>query len=202
MLRTNPSFLAFVDELYQTQQYKEHLEMIHGPNGIVLLGQGQKAAKVFVLKEGIVKCVLSEDNGKDYIVEFLGVGEVVGEIEQIKLINCLCSIVAITPIQAYSISADLFTHLMQKEGQFAKLLLETLATRIVNTSSRASYQQLYTLDYALSQLLLLQQKSNIHISKDDMAAYLGITPRSLNRALKSIVTAQKSTGLSGNTIDG
>lgn len=202
MLQTNPSLLSFVDRLYQAQQYKEHLAIIEGEKDRVLLSQGQKAAKVFVLREGIVKCVLSEDNGKNYLVEFLGVGEVVGEIEQIKQIECLCSVVAITPIQAYSISAHLFAHLMQKEGPFMKLLLETLATRIINTSSRASFQQLYTLEHGLNQLLLLQQKSNIHISKDDMAAYLGITPRSLNRALKSIGAVQNSTGLSGDTIDG
>ncbi|PWW29104.1 hypothetical protein DEU40_10358 [Chryseobacterium sp. AG844] len=30
----------------------------------------------------------------------------------------------------------------------------------------------------------MQAKQNIHISKEDMAAYLGITVRSLNRILK------------------
>jgi CRP-like cAMP-binding protein len=66
------------------------------------------------------------------------------------------------------------------------LLLDSFAERIINTSSRASYQQLYTVEHTLTQLLNMQSKQGIQISKEDMAAYLGITVRSLNRILKDL----------------
>nr|WP_309762511.1 helix-turn-helix domain-containing protein [Chryseobacterium sp. SORGH_AS_1175] len=47
------------------------------------------------------------------------------------------------------------------------------------------YQQLHTTEHTLSQLLDLKSRE-MEISKEDMAAYLGITVRSLNRALKEI----------------
>ena len=64
-------------------------------------------------------------------------------------------------------------------------LLDVFAERIVNTSSRASYQQLHTTEHTLNQFLELKSKE-MEISKEDMAAYLGISVRSLNRSLKEL----------------
>jgi len=60
------------------------------------------------------------------------------------------------------------------------------ATRIVNTARRASYQQLYRIEYSLHQLVEMQKKQAITLSKEDIAAYLGISVRSLNRSLKQL----------------
>lgn len=67
------------------------------------------------------------------------------------------------------------------------LLLDVFAERIINTASRASYQQLYTIEHSLGKLLELQSKQEISISKEDMASYLGVTVRSLNRAFKKYI---------------
>jgi CRP-like cAMP-binding protein len=47
-------------------------------------------------------------------------------------------------------------------------------------------QQLYTVEHAVKRLLELQTRQQLNFSKEDMAAYLGITLRSLNRALKHL----------------
>lgn len=47
------------------------------------------------------------------------------------------------------------------------------------TSNRSSYQQLHA-----TNILLELKAKEMKISKEDMAAYLGTTVRSLNRALK------------------
>lgn len=116
----------------------------------------------------------------------MGKGEIVGEIELIRNIPCLCNIEAMTDVIVYAISIPYFTSLLKNEIGLNNLLLEVFAERIVNTSSRASYQQLYTTEYTLAKLLELQSKQEIEISREDKAAYLGITIRSLNRALKSL----------------
>ncbi|WP_307458556.1 helix-turn-helix domain-containing protein [Chryseobacterium sp. SORGH_AS_0447] len=75
--------------------------------------------------------------------------------------------------------------LIKNDLSLNNLLLDVFAERIVNTSSRASYQQLHTTEHTLSQLLEVKSRE-MEISKEDMAAYLGITVRSLNRALKEL----------------
>jgi len=76
--------------------------------------------------------------------------------------------------------------LIETNVNFTKILLQELSTRIIQTSSRASFQQLYTLEYGLTKLLKLQTDADLEISKEDMAAYLGISVRSLNRTLKQV----------------
>lgn len=115
----------------------------------------------------------------------MGKGEIVGEIEFIRKIACLCSIEAMTDVTVYAIAPDYFSELIKGDLKLNNLLLDVFAERIINTASRASYQQLYTIDHSLGKLLELQAKQEISISKEDMASYLGVTLRSLNRALKT-----------------
>ncbi|WP_207426620.1 Crp/Fnr family transcriptional regulator [Pedobacter sp. SYSU D00535] len=188
MLRTNPSFLSLIQDLYDRQERKDNILLKRFSPGNLLFRQGDRVPRVLVLKKGISKCFFNEENGKQYIVEFLGEGEVLGEIEAIRGINCLCNVETITEVEAYSISLPYFHSLMNENLQFNKMLISELAERIVNTSSRASFQQLYTVEHALGKLLELQAKHGLLISKEDMAAYLGITIRSLNRVLKGMKT--------------
>ncbi|SHF25962.1 Crp/Fnr family transcriptional regulator [Pedobacter caeni] len=186
MLRTNHFFLSFIENLHEKQANIEELSLKTFPKGTFLLKQDGRSSKVFIIKEGITKCFFSEENGKDYIVEFLSEGEILGEIEAIRNNNCLCSVETLTDVEAYAINIPFFKQLLEKDLNFQKLLLDELAERLINTSSRASSQQLYTIEYGLKKILELQYKQNIVISKEDMAAYLGITLRSLNRALTNL----------------
>ncbi|AZA83391.1 Crp/Fnr family transcriptional regulator [Chryseobacterium lactis] len=186
MLRTNQTFLNYFQELYQKGSHQGDIAIQSFDKGEQLLVQNQKSSKVMLIKEGITKCYFEEENGKEYIVEFLGSGEIIGEVELIKSINCLCSIEAITEVSVYAVSIPYFKDLIQNDIALNNLLLDVFADRIINTSSRASYQQLYTTEHTLLQLLKMQVKQGIQISKEDMAAYLGITVRSLNRILKDL----------------
>lgn len=186
MLRTNQTFLNYLDELHKKQNTSDDILVKSFSTGDQILVQDHQLSHVMMIKEGIVKCFLAEENGKEYIVEFLGSGEIIGEVELIKNINCLCSIEALNEVTVYAVKIPFFKALIKNDLGLNHLLLESFAERIINTSSRASYQQLYTIEHTLKQLLQMQAKQNIHISKEDMAAYLGITVRSLNRILKDL----------------
>jgi CRP-like cAMP-binding protein len=185
MLRTNPQFLDYLEELYNKPENKKNIVLKSFEKGEKILTQNEVSNKIMLIKNGIAKCYFVEENDKEYIVEFLGKGEIIGEIEVIKNVSCLCSIEAMTEVTVYSMTIPYFQFLIKNDLSLNNLLLDVFAERIVNTSSRASYQQLYTTEHTLSQLLELKSKE-MEISKEDMAAYLGITVRSLNRALNEI----------------
>lgn len=185
MLRTNPQFLDYLKELYNKPENKKNIVLKSFEKGERILTQNESSNKIMLIKNGITKCYFVEENDKEYIVEFLGKGEIIGEIEVIKNVSCLCSIEAMTEATVYSMTIPYFQSLIKNDLTLNNLLLDVFAERIVNTSSRASYQQLHTTEHTLSQLLELKSKE-MEISKEDMAAYLGITVRSLNRALKEI----------------
>jgi CRP/FNR family transcriptional regulator, anaerobic regulatory protein len=185
MLRTNQPFLEYLEQLYTRQDHQGNIVLKSFEKGDKILTQNEISTKIMLVKSGITKCYFVEENDKEYIVEFLGKGEIVGEIEVIKNVPCLCSIEAITEVTVYSMSIPYFQSLIKNDLTLNNLLLDVFAERIVNTSSRASYQQLHTTEHTLSQLLEVKSKE-MEISKEDMAAYLGITVRSLNRALKEL----------------
>lgn len=187
MLRTNQSFLAYVSDLYEKQNRKEDIIVRSFEEGELLVSQNEEVNKVILLREGIVKCSLTEKNGKEYILEFSGSGEIIGELESIRQVKALCTIEALTAVKVYSISIPYFRKLLKEDIVFNGFLLNVFAERISNTSSRASYQQLYTVEESLNRLLELQSEQDIKISKENMAAYLGVSVRSLNRSLKSLL---------------
>ncbi|MGM9477124.1 Crp/Fnr family transcriptional regulator [Pedobacter sp. GSP4] len=186
MLRTNLAFLSFI-ERFCTENTAVNISLKTFKAGFRFIEQGEKISNIYIIKDGISKCFISEENGKDFIIEFLGKGEVVGELEAIKKIACLCNVATISEVTAYVIPDYVFLSLIEKSSDFTTILLQELSTRIIHTSTRAAFQQLYTLEYALLKLLKLQAEEDIVISKDDMAAYLGISVRSFNRSLKQII---------------
>lgn len=186
MLRTNLDFLSFIEHFCKENE-SENISLKRFNPGYRFIEQGDKISNIYIIKEGISKCFISEENGKDFIIEFLGKGEVVGELEALKKIDCLCNVAAISEVTAYVIPDFVFLSLIQKSSEFTTILLQELSTRIIQTSTRASFQQLYTVEYALLKLLQLQADEHISISKDDMAAYLGISVRSFNRSLKQLM---------------
>jgi CRP-like cAMP-binding protein len=186
MLRTNQAFLSYFEELYNKQEGREDVVLKSFSRDEDILIQDQPLSKVMLIKGGIAKCYFTEENGKEYIVEFLGNGEILGEVELIKNISCLCGVKAISEVIVYETSISSFKSLIKNDLSMNHLLLDSFAERIINTSSRASYQQLYTVEHTVTQLLNMQSQQGILISKEDMAAYLGITVRSLNRILKDL----------------
>lgn len=185
MLRINIDFLSYIEQLYK-EQGQQDIVLKTYPKETFVFEKANRNHRVVVIKEGFVKCYFSEENGKDFIFEFLGKGEIVGEIEAICGTPCLCNIETLSDVEVYSFSIDYFNTIISKNREFSRLLIEELAKRVMNTSIRASFQQLYSMKHAVAKLLLLQEKQNIKFSKTDMAAYLGIDIRSLNRILKEL----------------
>jgi CRP-like cAMP-binding protein len=148
-----------------------------------ILEAGRFIKNVYIIKEGVCKCVINEENNKNYVVEFLGNGEIIGEIEAILDCKTITSVFAMTDVLVYKIELGIFKKLLLNSKNFNALLLTELATRLRNTALRSSFQQLNTVENALSKILKLQKEQDLTISKKDLAEYLGISVRSLNREL-------------------
>lgn len=187
MVRTNEILLQYIEKIDQQQiNTAEAISVVTYEKGDYLFLQNEKASSVILIKSGVTKCFFEEENEKEYIIEFLGKGEIIGEIEYIRKIKGLCNIQALDTVEAYVLSYAFFRSLLKKDLALNELLIEVFAERIVNTARRASYQQLYTVEHSLYKLLALQKKQALALSKEDMAAYLGISVRSLNRSLKQV----------------
>lgn len=141
---------------------------------------------IYVINKGIVKCFLTEENGRDYIVAFLGEGEIIGELELIRKIPNICSVTALVETEVFQIGKTYFAQCLENEKYLNQIFLNDLASRLEQTVRRASYQQIYPVEYTMLKLLLLSRNQAIDISKKDLADYLAIPVRSLNRAIQQL----------------
>jgi CRP-like cAMP-binding protein len=151
-----------------------------------IIGQGKNVLAVYVIKSGIAKCYLSQDNGKDFIQEFFGEGELFGEIEAINGTLSFCCIEAITEVVVYKITQKHFREWLATDKNFNDLILKALATKIHYKALRHAYHQSHAIEDNLLRLKHIFPGFIQTIAKQDIANYLGITLRSLNRTLNDL----------------
>src|SRR6187402_1110200 len=101
MIRKNWQLLKLMEQLATTsgaillRDYSAGQQLVH---------QDENIRSVYIIRSGIAKCFITEDNGRDYILEFLGEGEIVGEIEAIRNQPAICTVEALTPLSIYTMS--------------------------------------------------------------------------------------------------
>jgi len=175
-----------MEELSETTGSKNAITLRNLPAGQKLIHQDEKSRSVYVIKSGVVKCYITEENEKDYILEFLGEGEALGEIEAIRSLRAISTVEAITPLSLYTMSSTQFLYFLRTMPDFNVLMMELLATRVVNSAIKGARQQLYARSHILPQLLSALESQGITFTKQDLSEYLGISLRSLNRLLKDL----------------
>jgi len=182
MIRTNEALLHFFAHNANWEKLAVVQEKQFAP-GEKLIVQGTPGRYVHVIKKGLVKCVVHEENGREFIQEFFGQGALLGEIEILNPTISFSNIVALTSVDTYFLEKKGFEDLMEHSNKFGRLLSRSLALKLRDTAVRASSQQTHPIEHNLKLLSLDQIKG---IPKKDLADYLGITLRSLNRNLKEM----------------
>jgi CRP-like cAMP-binding protein len=184
MIRKNPVILRIVDELVAGGRLGQTIQQRHFSKGHLLFEQGVATASVYFIRSGVVKCTFSEDRDKEYILEFMGEGEVLGENEAICKTVAMSTVRSISEVDVYMMSTASFLDLLGRHAGFNFAILELLAVRVANTATRSARQQLNTLEHNLANLLEVLESERLPCTKQELADYLGITLRSLNRMWK------------------
>ncbi|MBO0323173.1 Crp/Fnr family transcriptional regulator [Muricauda sp. CAU 1633] len=184
MIRTNPELVAYTEKLFQQGSHNIHEEAFGAKHKI--MEQDHRYRKVYLIREGIAKCYISDENGKEFIQEFLGEGMEFGELEVFSNKLTICSVESITPLKVFSVSHDGFHQLLKTDPHFNMLILKALADKIRYKAPRHSYQHAYPIEDNILRLKKLFPELTEVIPKKDIANYIGVTTRSLNRALKEL----------------
>ncbi len=191
MIRENIELLGYFEQyLIRNKEVKDIKKHIYKKNEEIFV-QNSYIKNVCILKSGLVKCFLTDESGKDFIQEFFGAGSVFGEIEAIRNTQTFCTVTTITTTEVYEIEAVFFNKLLQENKKFNALILQLLSNKVYNKAMRYSYHQLHIITDNL-----LQIKENMPdflgiIPKQDLANYLGVTLRSLNRAVTTLKNERK-----------
>ena len=184
MIRINEKFLDYITKLEASDPSKEIIK-VEAAVGTPLIKQKTNVLFVYIIKKGLTKCYLTEDTGNDFIQEFFGKGEVFGELEVITGEFSFCTIEALTTVECYRIPKKAFLKLIKEDFVFNSLVMNLMATKIRYTALRHSYNQSHIIEDRLKGLHQNIPDLFARITKNDIANYLGVTIRSLNRAIKT-----------------
>ncbi|ETN94485.1 Crp/Fnr family transcriptional regulator [Zhouia amylolytica] len=182
MIRKNPKLLQYLTETL-IQEIPVDIVGNTYKAGAVILDQNKRVSNVYIIKQGVTKCYLTEDNGTQFIQEFFGEGELFGEVETLKGGLSFCCIEAINPVEIIQIPAKVFMTLLDTDKKFNRLILEALTNKIQYKAIRHAYNQSHTIEDKIQRLEKDFPELFQKLAKQDIANYLGITPRSLNRVL-------------------
>ena len=189
IIRTGSEILNFLEHTKGFLELPGVSERSFGA-GDSIIQQGQMGNDIFLIREGLTKCFVTEENGKEFVQEFLGKGQLVGEIELLLGGLSFCSVIALSKVSAIKISRLAFGELKAAYPHFNMLLSKALAVKLKDTAIRASYQQTYSTEKTLKNLMMLSKDTKVRLIKSDISSYLGITARALNRLLKKLDSEQ------------
>ena len=185
MIRTNEALFTYVTRLFRSVATHKIDEQHFAP-GQKILTEGKNVYAVYILKSGIVKSYLTTDTGNTFIQEFFGEGELFGELELMDETPAFCTVEAIDAVSVYKISKSDFLVMLDEDQKLNKLFMRGLVSKLKYKATRHSYNQSHTIEDKLSRLKMKLPALEQVISKQDIADYLGITLRALNRSIRNL----------------
>jgi len=172
MIRTDIDFLNYIETL--SEKYPDYFlhENYHSKD--IILEQDKKYQSLYIIKTGITKCYLSDENGKDFIQEFLGEGMEFGELEVFSGNLSFCSIEAVSDVNVYKISHKHYNNLLENDPVFNRLIIKSMATKIGYKAPRHSFQQAYSIEENILKLKMSYPNYDKIFSKNDISNYRGV----------------------------
>lgn len=183
MIRTNNELAAFFDRnIFPTQ------EIITYKKGDVIIKQDDYIRFILFVKSGIIKCSRYNEEGTEFVQEFLGTGEIIGELEVLLELHrptTIASLIAVTEVNCLKIAIPEFKNLIANNKELNFLLLQSLALKVRYKALRHSFVQTHSLEQNFVEIKQAFPEVLTLIPKNDLANYLGVTLRSLNRVIKN-----------------
>ena len=185
MLRRNPELALYAAALHDAGGDDAPGERAFAPQSIIV-AQGAPNRSAYVVKSGIAKCYLANEDGTDFVQEFFGEGELFGELEAFRGGDSFCSVEALTETVVYEIPAPRFLRLLDEDRKFNALVMRALAQKVAYKADRHAFHQSNRLEANVLRLIEQWPALFETVSKRDAASYLGVAERSLNRALQGL----------------
>lgn len=186
MLKTNDELLKYVERLYHESPDID-IYLCHYERGEMLCEQAHPVRYIHVVRDGLFKAFHTEENAKEYILLIQGCGQIIGDEEALNgHSNYLNSVISLSDASIYRMSVTHFLKLCDTDIRFCRLMLGEASRRMADAFTRASAQLLYPMKHVLAQLLSEMEWQNLELTKAEIAAYLGVELRTVNRLLKDL----------------
>lgn len=159
--------------------------------GQIVLLEGEPCAGMHLVESGWLRSLKSSPSGREQTLRVVGPGEVFGDFTMFAARPNASSVVALELAQIWFIPAAAVLGLLD-QPPFARLVVQTLASRALQLVSLVEDLSLRTVTARLARLLVENAREDVvprrrWATQGEMANRLGTVPDVLNRALRTLV---------------
>ncbi|MEA2881211.1 MAG: family transcriptional regulator, cyclic receptor protein [Bradyrhizobium sp.] len=186
MLGSHPLFGALAPEIRDKLGVCAKTRNV--PRGSIIFSKGDAGTSLFTVCSGTVQVIVPSVDGKSAVFNFIGDGDVFGEIALLDGRPRTADAVAFTDCKLMTIDRRDFIPLLRGRPEVAIKLIEVLCGRLRQTTEQV--QDLMFLDLKgrlVKSLLRLSQKETsgrISISQNDLSQIVGMSREMINKQLQ------------------
>jgi CRP/FNR family cyclic AMP-dependent transcriptional regulator len=153
-----------------------------------LFHKGDPGDALYAVRRGQVRIATGSTSGRRLTLNLLGSGDVFGEVALLDGRPRTADAVAVEPTELYMVYRRDFLDLLVKRPTVAIRIIELLCERIRWMSAQMEERALLPLETRLAHRLVALSEdfgSELHVSQEELAIFVGATRESVNRQLQS-----------------
>jgi CRP-like cAMP-binding protein len=160
---------------------KEFGSRHHYTKKAIVFNQGDSDNFIYIITKGVLKGHYQAQDGKEYIKSFLFAGDSIASLQALHGGRCSFSLLCLQDVELLKIPYPKVREYAEKDLNTANAIIELLIAFAMKKEQRE--YELLCLDAEQRYLNLLARNADItqHVTQNDIARYLGITPVALSR---------------------
>ena len=183
-----PIFGALTDA--ERKEVAAHIRPRHFARDEVVFHRDDPAGHLYVIASGSVKVSIPDEAGHEVVVAIERDGAVFGELALFDDAPRSATVTALSETQVVTIARDDFLRVVERSPRAIREILRLLARTVRRASGRI--EDLVFLDVpgrvakCLLDLAAANERNEVELTQDDLAAFVGATRVSVNRALADL----------------
>jgi CRP-like cAMP-binding protein len=175
-------------------QIAERLHAVQFKRGQTIYARGDAGNALYLIRTGQIRFSVVSGDGRELSVRVANAGEVIGEIAVLDRQPRTATAVALTAVNAFSLSRTDLDRLLLQEPQLARNAIDFLCHRLRDTTEQLELIALYPIEVRLARFLLIALKGasgqagkriplELGFSQGELAQLLGASRPKVNLAL-------------------
>ncbi|WP_188150922.1 Crp/Fnr family transcriptional regulator [Teredinibacter waterburyi] len=180
------NYIAELERLSVTRKY---------PKNTILVSEGDDTSHLFIIVTGKVSVFLSDEEGRQVILNYMGPGEYFGELSLLDNKPRSASVQTLTPCEIISVSRAQFQQLLREDPDFALVMIAELTRKVRSLTDSVRDLALLDVYGRVSAVLekLSDENNRIHqpkLTHQDIGNMVGSSREMVSRIMRQLVIGQ------------
>ncbi len=169
------------------------------PKGTTLMHQGDDGDTLLLIREGTCKICIYTASGKELILDYLGSGQIAGELSVFDGQPCSASVITVEPCKVAIFKRATLLAFLEKHPDITLQIIKVLCARIRRTNQLLESDRSYAMGPKLARGLLqlvayhgantdgdmdMESSLKFAISQSDLGNFVSLSRENVNRQLR------------------